>query len=275
MAEMSFDYFYGDEVNQFAFYRIPKAFFKDLSLKQLSAEAKSLYGLMLDRLSLSIKNGWYDKNRKVYIVYMIEKMADDLGCSKGTAIKVRSELEKVGLIEKVRRGLGKTDIIYVKKFYIDSHDAELSEDSILEYSEGQEKDFSNSNDDSSVSTKTITEDIQNLCCNNNTNTNNTDISYSATRPHITPPSFEEVEKYCFENNCNVNPKRFWHYYNARGWLINNEPIHNWKSLIKSWENNSEYQNKISDHQKSFVVDFRQTDLSNELTDIENLYMDQV
>ena len=114
-----FEYFYGNETEQFAFYRIPKILFKDKFFKDVSAEAKVLYGLMLDRTGLSAKNGWIDKENRVYIVYTIADIMEDLNCADQKAGKLLSELDSVkgiGLIERKRQGLGKPNIIYVKNF---------------------------------------------------------------------------------------------------------------------------------------------------------------
>lgn len=116
---MTFDYYYGDEAEQFSFYRIPRLLIKDKQFKRLSSDAKLLYGLMLDRMSLSIKNGWLDENNRVYIIYTVDTIMEDLGCGKDKAIKILAELDSskgIGLIARVRRGLGKPDIIYVKNF---------------------------------------------------------------------------------------------------------------------------------------------------------------
>ena len=114
---IQFDYFYGTEAEQFTFYRIPKMLFKDKTFKNISAEAKILYGLMLDRMNLSIKNMWLDDNNRVYIIYTLEDIIDDFGCARQKAAKLLDELDKsVGLIERKRQGLGKPNIIYVKNF---------------------------------------------------------------------------------------------------------------------------------------------------------------
>jgi hypothetical protein len=116
---MGFDYYYGMEAEQFSFYRVPRLLIKDERFKGLSSDAKLLYGLMLDRMALSMKNGWLDEENRAYIVYAVENIMEDLGCSKPTCIKIMRELDTVkgiGLIEKKRRGLGKPDIIYVKNF---------------------------------------------------------------------------------------------------------------------------------------------------------------
>ncbi|MGY3664470.1 MAG: DUF6017 domain-containing protein [Roseburia sp. 1XD42-69] len=118
---LKFDYYYGIEAEQFSFYRVPRLLIKDERFKGLSSDAKLLYGLMLDRMSLSMKNGWLDDENRAYIIYTIENIREDLGCSKEKAVKVLAELDAskgIGLIEKIRRGLGKPDIIYVKNFVI-------------------------------------------------------------------------------------------------------------------------------------------------------------
>ena len=116
---MKFDYYYGIEAEQFSFYRVPRLLIKDVRFKGLSSDAKLLYGMMLDRMSLSMKNGWLDDENRAYIIYTIDAIMEDLGCSKPTCTKIMRELDSdngIGLIEKKRRGLGKPDIIYVKNF---------------------------------------------------------------------------------------------------------------------------------------------------------------
>lgn len=116
---INFDYYYGIEAEQFSFYRVPRLLIKDERFKGLSSDAKLLYGLMLDRMSLSMKNGWLDDENRAYIIYTVDAIMEDLGCSKPTCTKIMRELDSdngIGLIEKKRRGLGKPDIIYVKNF---------------------------------------------------------------------------------------------------------------------------------------------------------------
>ncbi|MDE5933344.1 MAG: replication initiator protein A [Lachnospiraceae bacterium] len=118
---MEFDYYYGIEAEQFSFYRVPRLLIKDERFKGLSSDAKLLYGLMLDRMALSMKNGWLDDKNRAYVIYTIDNIREDLGCSKEKAIKVLAELDSnkgIGLVEKKRRGLGKPDIIYVKNFAV-------------------------------------------------------------------------------------------------------------------------------------------------------------
>ena len=116
-----YDYFYGAESEQFSFYRIPKVLFTNERFKTISAEAKILYGLLLDRMTLSAKNGWQDKDGKVYIIFTIEDIMDAMGCADQKAGKLLFELEKkCGLIERKRQGLGKPNLIYVKNFIASS-----------------------------------------------------------------------------------------------------------------------------------------------------------
>ena len=73
MRERIFTYHYGNEGEQYAFYRIPKILITDPYFKYLSTDAKLLYGLMLDRLSLSMKNNWIDERNRVYIYFTLVK----------------------------------------------------------------------------------------------------------------------------------------------------------------------------------------------------------
>ena len=118
---VEFDYFHGYESEQFAFYRIPKVLFTDDYFKDLSSDAKVLYGLMLDRMSLSIKNNWIDEEDRVYIIFTLEQVMQYMNCGKDKGVKILAELDTgkgIGLIERVKRGLGKPAIIYVKSFLI-------------------------------------------------------------------------------------------------------------------------------------------------------------
>ena len=117
--KMTFNYFYGTEADQFSFYRIPKALFTDSYFKDLSSDAKILYGLMLDRMSLSIKNQWFDDKNRAYIYFSIEDIMELLNCGRNKAIKSMRELDDetgIGLIEKRRQGFGKVNVIYVTNF---------------------------------------------------------------------------------------------------------------------------------------------------------------
>ena len=117
---MSYDYFYGQSGELFSYYRIPKALFQDSRFRQLSTDAKTLYGILLDRMSLSVKNGWLDEQNRVFIIFTIEDVKRALCCADNKATKLLRELEKFGLIERKRRGLGKPSLVYVKNFSAES-----------------------------------------------------------------------------------------------------------------------------------------------------------
>ena len=116
-----FDYYYGTQADTYSFYRIPKVLFTCAYFKELSCEAKVLYGLMLDRMSLSLKNRWFDDEGRVYIIFSLDDVMEHLGCQRQKAVKLIKELDQekgIGLIEKKRIGFGKANTIYVKNFII-------------------------------------------------------------------------------------------------------------------------------------------------------------
>ncbi len=116
---LNLDYFYGIQADQFEYFRIPKLLITDKRYKGISSDAKILYGVLLDRMSLSLKNRWIDEQNRVFIIYSIKEICKKLECSKDKAMYVMAELDNVkgiGLIEKTKRGLGLPDIIYVKNF---------------------------------------------------------------------------------------------------------------------------------------------------------------
>ena len=119
MKPLELDYFYGNDAEQFTFYRIPKVLFTDHHYKAVSVEAKVLYGLLLDRMSLSIRNGWLDEDGRVYIYFTLEEAIEYLGFGKDKLVKLFQELDGdrgIGLIERKKQGQGKPTKIYVKNF---------------------------------------------------------------------------------------------------------------------------------------------------------------
>ena len=154
---MEFNYYYGSEGDQFTFIRIPKVMLTEGIFSSLSLQSKVLYGVLLDRMSLSRKNGWLDKENKVYIIYQINEIQENLGFSKKKAIDYLAELEKFGLVEKKRRGLGLPSILYVKSFLDNdskeklinqenSRSAEISTSEKIESVDKEEKSFDQAGD---------------------------------------------------------------------------------------------------------------------------------
>ena len=167
---MGFDYFYGQQAEMFSFYRVPKVLFTDERFWNISTDAKLLYGILLDRMNLSAKNGWMDEAGRVYIIFTIDEIKGSIGCAEKKAVKLLDELErKCGLIERKRQGLGKPNLIYVKNFVDNSVDNHV---------EGQ---FLNCQNDNSGTVKNTTLELS-KAQGNNTDTIYTD--YSDTDPFL-------------------------------------------------------------------------------------------
>lgn len=112
------DYLYDVDEAQYSFVRVPKLLLQHESYQRISSEAKLLYSLLLDRVSLSHKNGWKDKQNRIYIIYPIAEIMEEMNCGKNKAVQLLDELEqKAGLIVRKRQGLGKPNLIYVKSFF--------------------------------------------------------------------------------------------------------------------------------------------------------------
>ncbi|HCC35329.1 MAG TPA: hypothetical protein DEQ02_06720 [Ruminococcaceae bacterium] len=116
---MNFEYIKTYDAEHFSFIRVPKLLVTDKLFEKLSAQAKFLYGIMLDRVSLSIQNGWVDERGNVYIYYTLSEIQKALCCGTGKAVSLMAELDSkkgIGLIERMKQGFGRPDIIYVKNF---------------------------------------------------------------------------------------------------------------------------------------------------------------
>lgn len=197
MQEIQFDYFRGMEAEQYSFYRVPKVLFTAECFKSLSCEAKVLYGLMLDRMSLSIKNRWFDEEDRVYIIFTVEEIAELLNCGTQKAVKLMKELDDnqgIGLIEKKRLGLGKPNVIYVKNFILkekcspeqrgkapenlgntqnsENHNSKIVKTTNQELPESQ---FKNDENHTSRIVEITTQEVPNSQ-SNNTDINNTDFN---------------------------------------------------------------------------------------------------
>lgn len=170
---MKTDYFYGDQAEQFAFYRIPKVLFADEQYRNVSVEAKVLYGILLDRMSLSKKNGWMDEEERVFIIFPVEEIMESVGCAAQKAVKLLNELESTaGLIERKRQGLGKPNLIYVKNF--------------VEFPKSK---FQNDENQNSGMMKIKTQEFRKSKCSN-TDINKTDYSYTENHPIVSDEAIE-------------------------------------------------------------------------------------
>lgn len=120
------NYIYSEETENFNFFRIPRALVKDERFRDLSTDSKLLYGLMLDRMGLSLQNGWQDAEGRAFIYFTLEEIQATLACGHNKAVRLLAELEQYALIERVKQGQGKPAKIYVKK--IPAADADSGED---------------------------------------------------------------------------------------------------------------------------------------------------
>ena len=200
---IKFNYYYGKEAEQFSFFRIPKLLFTDEAFKDLSSDAKVLYGILLDRMSLSMKNNWIDEENKVYIIFTIEEIANIMCCATQKATKILQELDDkkgIGLVEKKRLGLGKPNILYVKNFIIQETKEQTDVQEEITNQELCKSQLKNDENHNSGNVKITKQELLKSQCNK-TNYNKTEYSnteYNNTTP-ISPSKdrameMEEIEK---------------------------------------------------------------------------------
>lgn len=187
MEKLELDFYYGKEAEQFTFYRLPKALITDERFKGISNNAKLLYGLMLDRMSLSKKRGWLDEDNKVFIKYSLNNIEEDLSVSRKTASSILKELEAIGLIDMVQQ-TGVANIIYVKNF--------ISESRQQSRAQRDSENFCKS--DESIE-KTPVENLNQ--CNYSTSVNNVLVE-KGNRCNVCPS--EESEPVEFLDQCNFD-----------------------------------------------------------------------
>ena len=209
--KMTYSYYTSAPASQNAFFRLPRALYEKECFRGLSNDAKTLYALMLDRMSLSLANDWLDEDGKVYINYSLEDIMNTLNCGKTKAVALLKELDSesgIGLIEKKNMGIAKASVFYVMNFVCEE---EISEEEVC--SESMEVD--NEAVDNSVSRvqKTNPEDtavfenrthacpknehgrVQNLNPNKN-NINKTNMSKTILSiNHTSEDKIDEMEGY--------------------------------------------------------------------------------
>ena len=202
MNDIIFDYYRGVEAEQYSFYRIPKMLFTDTIFQDLSCEAKVLYGLLLDRMSLSLKNHWMDEEERVYIIFTVNNICDLMNCGTQKAVRLLKELDVktgIGLIEKKRLGLGKPNVIYVKNFMIKDEEGEKQQTEqrqsriveIEELQDKRQKFLNDENHNSEVVKNNILEFSKSQ--SNKTNINKTDNNQSILSKNV-DLSEDEMDK---------------------------------------------------------------------------------
>lgn len=183
---MKYPYFRGLEADRYSFYRVPKALIKVDLFEKMSGDAKLLYAVLLDRMNLSLKNGWQDENGNAYIICTIDEIMDSIRCARQKAVKLLDELEhEYQLIERRRQGLGKPNLLYVKDLY-----AGLSESNYWKY-ENQTSGGLKSELPGVWKSNGSKTDI------NNTDSSETDLIYSAQSGENISGEMREDERYRF------------------------------------------------------------------------------
>lgn len=185
MPKTEFDYYYGVEAEQFTFVRVPKVLFTDKEhFGGLSNEAKLLYGLLLERMSLSRKNNWIDKHNRVYIIFPVEEIEESLDVGHEKALNLLKELDDqsgIGLVKKKRRGLGLPSILYVKNFIVKGEQntdrVPTSRSTENEFREFGKTDFKKSENQTSENPKNRLLEVR-KSDSNNIDIDNTDMSYT-------------------------------------------------------------------------------------------------
>ena len=195
--DIKFNYYYGKEAEGFSFFRIPKLLFTDPIFSKLSSDAKVLYGILLDRMNLSMKNNWIDEENRVYIIFTIEEIAEIMCCATQKATKILQELDDkkgIGLVEKKRLGLGKPNILYVKNFILQEEKEKIDAQEEITNQELWKSQFKNDENHNSRNVNFTKQELLKSQCNN-TDLNKTEYSdteYNNTSP-ISPSGEKEIK----------------------------------------------------------------------------------
>ena len=175
------------------FIKIPMAFVESKYYSKFSTEGKYLYGILYNRFQLSLKNGWVDDKNCVYLIYTVEDLCKILGFGKNKVIKLKKELVKYGLLEEVRQGLNKPNLLYLqnvetKESLLNSDFEEVKNSSKpAEIAEVSNSNFQNSQNQTSRSFKNKLQEVSNSNSNktennktenNKTENNKTDVILS-------------------------------------------------------------------------------------------------
>lgn len=248
-----------DQLN-YNFIPVPKAL--AMGFKSVSINAKWTYSLLLDRMMASRKNAerFHDKNG-MYLLFNQDEVAELIGASKRTVIRIFKELEDSGLIETKKQGFGKSQKIYLRK---------LSEFSEMGSKTSFKKSCQNGTTRSDkMALREVTpvslQDMPNLSPPTKSETNKSDTNKSDTEssrsrlsniavngpigkttPTPTPtqsyfgtsvvtPTLEKIQAFVEKNNFTFSSEKFYDYYNAVGWKVRGMPITDWQSLCRSWQ----------------------------------------
>lgn len=251
-----FDFYYGAEADQFSFYRIPKELFTNDYFRDMSTDAKLLYGLLLDRMSLSRKNGWFDDENRVYIIYKVAEIQEALNCGKNKAVALLKELEKYNLMLRVKIGFSKPDLIYVYNIFkqIDTENVHSdAENTCYAESAGFENQtngglknkphrFKNQTNGGLENKPRGFENQTSVVYKSNPNKtnisyiNNSYIDFSNNCSCSYIPDLQDIKNYINNNNYTFSPEYFYNYYAGRKWCLGNKPIDDFESLKAIMDN---------------------------------------
>lgn len=93
----------------------PKAIWKNKKYKDLDPMSKLVYISLLDKLSLSKKNGWCDEDGKLYCKATVRTLGEEFCQTPGNMSKKLKALEEWGLIVRKSTGWCHADIIFVNE----------------------------------------------------------------------------------------------------------------------------------------------------------------
>lgn len=113
-------------INGERFFRVPKVLFELDFYKKMSSDSKLLYAILKDRFDLSLKNNWIDDDGNIYFIFTVAEIGEMLGCGKDKVIKLKRELKKYDLLEEVRQGLNKPNLIYLGALHAEKGSSPLS-----------------------------------------------------------------------------------------------------------------------------------------------------
>ena len=195
---MNYDYFYGSQVKSYSFIRFPRLLMTGEEFRGLSTDAKMLYVMLLDRMGLSMRNGWLDEEGRVYIYYTLDEIQEDLNCGHDKAVKLLKELDTqngIGLIERIKQGQGKPARIYVRQFSKnDAPDSPDGKQNELSLPKTRKPDSKKQDTIASEKQESWLREIRSIGCvktdGNNIDKNYTENSY--TDPSIYPSEAEVI-----------------------------------------------------------------------------------
>ena len=233
MPKFEYDYYSGEESNQFRFLRIPKVFFEDPDYENLGSDEKILYGFLHEQVDLSQKNGWIDEDGRTYVVRSLESMQQILhNCSEDKARTTLKNLIDFGLVEKKRRGLGKPDLIYVKNFVTKKHEkgeiqtptisgSEKSKEEAEKFSEPEKNGFLNQEKPVSRTRKFLVQEPEKTRFKNQEKSGSRTRNFRVQEPenfgaidtNINKPNLTET----ISNPINITERENVHGANADGW----------------------------------------------------------